>query len=57
MVARVLIVVGLLDLFSSGVALAQACGPPPPRPLPNCSMQPICVCDVNGQCQFIWQCS
>lgn len=54
MVTRLLIV--LLALAPAG-SLGQACGPAPPRPLPNCSFTPTCVCDVNGVCQFIWQCS
>ena len=39
---------------------ATACPPlpPAPPPPPNCGEQmPLCICDENGRCRWVWTCS
>lgn len=55
----VAVVVLLASLAVSGAALADSCGIPPIPPIPQIGcrdMQPVCVCDDEDECRWIFVC-
>lgn len=58
-VLMLLVVMALGLCFWSSVGAAQWCGLPPLPAMPQVGcvrMQPVCTCDAEGNCQWIFVC-